>query len=154
MITMTLRVTVDTTDPQAADAIERSINHGMLQADIEHYVCERGVAAQGVCIEIVPDDRIEIPMSGPCVCDGTGAVASAGGFDACPSGCESARAEGTVSPCEATAEDGKADHNSDADCIPYLVDGQCTACGVGNGPPCQSCGGERYHEDDCAAECA
>jgi hypothetical protein len=40
-------------------------------------------------------------------------------------------------------------HERDSDCSPYLVDGQCTVCGVSHTNECPSCGGRGFHEPSC-----
>ena len=40
-------------------------------------------------------------------------------------------------------------HEQDSDCAPYLVDGQCTVCGVSHANWCPSCGGRGFHTPRC-----
>lgn len=40
-------------------------------------------------------------------------------------------------------------HSSDADCAPYLLDGECSVCHVTHGDPCETCGGRGWHKDGC-----
>jgi hypothetical protein len=40
-------------------------------------------------------------------------------------------------------------HEQDKDCAPYLVDGQCTVCGVSHTNECPSCGGRGFHKPNC-----
>lgn len=43
-----------------------------------------------------------------------------------------------------------APHSEDAHCAPYLVDGECSVCGVTHVEPCAVCGSSAYHRDGCS----
>jgi len=40
-------------------------------------------------------------------------------------------------------------HEQDSDCAPYLVDDQCTVCGVSHTNQCPECGGRGFHKPEC-----
>lgn len=41
------------------------------------------------------------------------------------------------------------DHDEDSDCAPFLVDDECSICGVHHGEACPSCSGRGFHVGGC-----
>lgn len=103
-------------------------------------------------VSVVRDDGAHRLLRGPFVNDHPAALAAVDG--ARHIACKLDRrghwyAYGTCRT-ETDAGPGILDHRCDADCAPYLVDDECTVCGVVHTRPCALCGGRGYHTDACS----